>query len=82
MIRANGDQPFEVRNPVVNEKLTEKWEEGNNYRDFVDMMKALTADVTLLKQKTLNSEINPILKKMYSKNVKTRILTNGVRVNV
>ena len=75
LIRANGDQPFEVRNPVVNEKLTEKWEEGNNYRDFVDMMKALTADVTLLKQKTLNSEINPILKKMFGEVVTDYAIT-------
>lgn len=55
--------------------MTEKWEEGNNYRDFVYMMKALTADVTLLKQKTLNSEINPILKKMFGEVVTDYTIT-------
>lgn len=69
LILQSGDKPFEVQNPVVNEKLTEKWDEGNNYQDFVDMMKALTADVMLLKQKKVNRDINPIFKKMFGETV-------------
>lgn len=39
-------KPFIVKNPVVEEILTEKWmEKIQNYQDFVEMMNALTDDV-------------------------------------
>lgn len=76
LISQNNGKPFEVRNPVVNERLTEKWDEGNNYRDFVSMMDALTADITQLRKYSINSDINALVKKMFGETVTNLVLTD------
>lgn len=48
-IQASNGKPFEVKNPVIDEVLTEKWKEDEkNYTDFVNMMEALTEDLNKL----------------------------------
>lgn len=61
--------PFDVKNPVVDELLTEKWKEGNNYKDFVDMMKALTVDIQTLQTHSINTSINDLVKKMFGETI-------------
>lgn len=65
LIADNNGKPFQVKNPVVDELLTEKWEEGSNYQDFVNMMNALTKDVDELAQHTINKDVNQVVKKMF-----------------
>ena len=69
LIDSSGGKPFEVKNPVVNELLTEKWEEGENYKDFVNMMKILTKDVDELTQLEINKDINRVMKKMFGETI-------------
>lgn len=69
LIDRHKGEPFQVKNPVVNELLTEKWKEGNNYKDFVNMMRALTKDVNELKQYEINHNINQVLKRMFGENI-------------
>lgn len=73
--RSNG-KPFVVKNPVVNEVLTEKWNEGHNYNDFVSMMKALTDDVNKLRVLSTNSDINRLTKRMFGETVTNLVLTD------
>lgn len=62
--------PFEVKNPVVDEVLTEKWtEDTQNYKDFVAMMKSLTADVQELCSASINTDITTLTKKMFGETV-------------
>lgn len=66
---ANG-KSFEVRNPVVDELLTEKWEEDlQNYKDFVGMMKALTEDIDKLNRDLTNAAAIKQLQKMFGEGV-------------
>ena len=63
------EKPFDVKNPVVDEILTEKWHEGTNYQEFLDMMKSLTVDITALQRCSNNSEVNSLTKKMFGEKV-------------
>ena len=74
LIADSNDKPFTVKNPVVNEVLTEKWAEGNNYQDFVSMMKSLTKDVKILRSYSYNTDINTITKKMFGETVTNAVL--------
>lgn len=66
---SNG-KPFEVRNPVVNEVLSEKWTEDiKNYKDFISMMETLKKDIHRLNALSLNSDINTLLKEMFGETV-------------
>lgn len=76
LILQSGNSPFIVRNPVVDEILTEKWSEDHNYRDFVGMMNALTEDVAKLRHMTINSDINSQTKKMFGETVTNLVLTD------
>ena len=73
IVNANG-KPFTVKNPVVNEVLTEKWDEGNNYQDFVSMIQSLTKDIKLLRSYSYNTDINKITKKMFGETVTNAVL--------
>lgn len=69
-INMSQGKPFIVKNPVVDEILTEKWiEKIQNYQDFVDMMNALTDDVKELQALRLNVDITKKLKKMFGENI-------------
>ena len=62
---ANG-RPFEVKNPVVDEVLTEKWTEDiQNYKDFVSMMEALTEDLDKLSKDVTNTSVIKQLQMMF-----------------
>lgn len=66
---ANG-KPFEVKNPVVDEVLTEKWtEDYQNYTDFVNMMKAFTEDMGRLQRAKTSIEIIMQMKSMFGETV-------------
>ena len=69
LIATSHGKPFPVKNPVVDELLTEKWEEGSNYQDFVDMMKSLTKDVNELARYEINKDINQVVKKMFGETI-------------
>ena len=69
LIEKYKEKPFDVKNPVVDEILTEKWHEGTNYQEFVDMMKSLTVDITALQRCSNNSEVNSLTKKMFGEKV-------------
>ncbi len=69
-IEENNRKPFEVRNPVVNENLSEKWiEDPDNFNDFVDMIESLSADLIKLKKDELNVDIISHLKKMFGESL-------------
>ncbi|MBQ3547082.1 MAG: nucleotidyltransferase [Clostridia bacterium] len=80
LIQKSNGQPFDVRNPVVNEVLTEKWHEGNNYQDFVDMMNALTTDIYALQQCSNNSEANHLTKKMFGEEITNASILRHTRI--
>ena len=66
----SGGEPFEVRNPVVNEVLSEKWiEDTQNYKDFISMTEALKKDIHRLSALNINSDINTLLKEMFGETV-------------
>ena len=69
LIAKSAGKPFDVKNPVIDEILTEKWKEGNNYKDFVDMMKALTVDIQTLQTYSVNTSINDLAKKMFGESI-------------
>ena len=69
LILQNNGQPFDVNNPVVDEILTEKWHEGSNYQDFVNMIQELTKDVSELRRYTINKDISRQLKKMFGEDI-------------
>lgn len=71
---ANG-KPFEIRNPVVDEVLTEKWaEEEQNYIDFVGMMKCLTNDIHKLASATINTDIALLIKEMFGESITNTVI--------
>lgn len=75
LIDNSNGEPFEVRNPVVDEDLTEKWKEKKqNYRDFVSMMKALTDDAEKLRQQTFNVNIIAQLRKMFGETLTNQVV--------
>ena len=76
LIAESNGEPFIVKNPVVDEVLTEKWKEGSNYQDFVSMMKSLTDDVNVLKTLSTNSDINALVKEMFGEAITNLVLTN------
>lgn len=70
LIIQNKNEPFEVKNPVVDEVLTEKWvKDRRNYYDFTAMMKTLTEDVLRLHSFTINKDIDALMKKMFGEKV-------------
>ena len=69
-IAASNGKPFKVKNPVVDEVLTEKWEEDEqNYTDFVNMMEALTEDLDKLNANSINASIIKQLQKMFGESI-------------
>jgi hypothetical protein len=80
LIKSHGGKPFDVNNPVVDEILTEKWHEGTNYQDFVDMMKALTSDITAIQRCTNNSEVNSLTKKMFGEQVTNAAIIRHAKI--
>lgn len=74
LIAQSGERPFEVINPVVKEKLTEKWDDENNYRDFVDMMTSLTNDINTLSSLKINNDINKITKKAFGESITNAVI--------
>jgi len=63
-------KPFVVKNPVVDEILSEKWDENiQNYKDFIAMIEALKKDIVCLKTLSINSDINILLKEMFGETV-------------
>lgn len=76
LIAESHGQPFIVKNPVVDEVLTEKWNEGSNYQDFVSMVKSLTDDVNALKTFSTNSDINALTKKMFGEAITNLVLAS------
>lgn len=79
LIAQNNGHPFDVKNPVVNEILTEKWHENNNYNDFVSMMETLTKDVEELRKLTTNSDSNKVIKKMFGEAITNAVITDYAR---
>ena len=74
-IAESNGEPFEVRNPVVDEVLTEKWAENKqNYKDFVGMMSALTRDIKKLETTTINTEIAVRVKEMFGESVANAVI--------
>ncbi len=74
IINADGI-PFEVNNPVVDEVLTEKWEENpRNYIDFVDMMQKFTKDIAKLKAVKNNIEIITQVQSMFGEKITNEVV--------
>lgn len=74
-IKAAGDKPFEVKNPVVDEVLSEKWvEDERAYVQFVGMMEELTKDVEKLKNSLTSVEIGFQVKKMFGENITNEVI--------
>lgn len=67
-------QPFDVKNPVVDEILTEKWHKNNNYDDFVAMMKSMTKDIETLRRLSTNSDANKVVKKMFGESITNSVI--------
>lgn len=75
LIEQHNNQPFEIHNPILQDEiLTEKWFEGNNFRDFVSMMKALTEDAQKLSRCGYNSDINQLLKSMFGETLTDTVI--------
>ena len=69
-IQASNGKPFEVKNPVIDEVLTEKWKEDEqNYTDFVNMMEALTEDLNKLNSDATNASAIKQLQAMFGENI-------------
>lgn len=74
-ISASNGKPFEVKNPVVDEVLTEKWnEDKKNYYDFVRMMRTLTEDIYKLKTLSINTDIVALAKDMFGENLTCEVI--------
>ena len=68
-------KPFQVKNPTVDESLTEKWEDAPQiYISFKKMMKALTKDVCCLRNLYDFDEICNKLKQMFGESVVSVVL--------
>lgn len=68
-------EPFEVKNPVVNEVLTEKWTENRqNYLDFVGMIDSLTKDMQKLLRATINTDIVALIKEMFGESITSAVI--------
>lgn len=80
LIEKNAGLPFDVKNPVVDEVLTEKWHEGNNYKDFVDMMQSLTVDISAMKKCSNNTEANNLIKKMFGEEVTNTAIIRHAKI--
>ncbi len=80
LIKKHNGNPFDVKNPVVDEILTEKWHEGTNYQDFVDMMEALTTDIRAIQKCSSNSEVNSLTKKMFGEEVTNAAIVRHARI--
>lgn len=80
LISQSNGQPFDVKNPVVDEILTEKWREGNNYNDFVAMIKALTKDVEKLRSIAINADANKIIKEMFGEAITNAVIKDYAQV--
>lgn len=75
LIEANNGEPFEVRNPVVDEILTEKWKENKkNYLDFVGMIISLTKDMQKLSGATVNTDIVSLIKEMFGEDITSEVI--------
>ena len=75
LIETNRGRAFEVRNPVVDEVLTEKWNEDiHNYLDFTDMMESLTNDVNELDRLENGTDIGVLMKSMFGESVTTEVI--------
>lgn len=74
-------EPFEVRNPVVDEILTEKWRENKkNYKDFVNMMANLTKDIVKLKSETTNIGIVTQAKLMFGNDITNDVVKEAAKI--
>lgn len=74
-INLSGGKPFVVRNPVVDEVLTEKWEEDSEIYDaFVNMMTSLTTDIIKLNKADNNISIVSQLKHMFGENITNEVV--------
>jgi hypothetical protein len=82
-IATSNGEPFEVRNPVVDEVLTEKWvEDKQNYKDFVNMMKALTDDLDRLNKDVTNASAIKQLQIMFGETITNdAVKKNAERLN-
>lgn len=68
--RASKGKPFEIKNPVVDEVLTEKWSEDVSiYDGFINMVHALADDLVRLQNMKINSEANKLLKEMFGERI-------------
>lgn len=75
LIDRNNGRPFDVRNPVVDEVLTEKWEEDEqNYKDFVSMINALTEDVAKLSEVSTMTDVGIKLKEMFGESITSEVI--------
>lgn len=76
-------KPFEIRNPVVEEILTEKWNENTKfYDDFVKMMQALTDHIKRLKSASFNTEISTLIKEMFGEEITNEVIKSQAgRIN-
>lgn len=76
-IAVSKGKPFEIRNPVVDEILTEKWNENTEiYIDFVKMMQALTDHIQRLKSASFNIEIATLIKEMFGEELTNEVIKN------
>ncbi len=74
-------EPFEVRNPVVDEVLTEKWSENQqNYEDFIDMMRSLTKDIQRLATLSTNTEAAELIKKMFGEEITVSVIKEQAEI--
>lgn len=80
LIQQNDYKPFKIKNPVVNEILTEKWNEGNNFKDFVSMVTSLTNDVNKLQGYTINTDSNKLVKKMFGESITNDAITEYAKI--
>ena len=79
-IQDSQGKPFVVKNPVVNEILTEKWEEDiNNYKDFKSFINNLTTDMEQLKKQTTNISIVTQMKKMFGDDITNDVVKENTK---
>lgn len=77
-ITVSNGKAFEVKNPVVDEVLTEKWKENEqNYIDFVNMMQSLTKDLETLNTASSNTAIIKQLQAMFGENITNDAVKNN-----
>ena len=77
---SNG-KPFKVYNHVVDELLTEKWQEDSqNYIDFINMVRKLESDVIQLESKKLNKDIDLLLKTMFGETITNEAIKEYAKI--